>query len=233
MGIRFECLHCGHSLHVKDFLAGKRGICPHCQGRIEIPNRPGAESLADDMVATTIEIHDEPHFSEATTASPTSVAAATAAPTLGDDPIAEDPQLNWYVLPAGSITKFGPAPGELMRTWLNEGRVPADALVWREGWAQWRAAAGVFPRLTASANGPPQVPAEQTRAALAIVEDTSSAPAVVLDLDDRMSSSDSERRAVRRPSARRVRNQQNLTVGLLAALVAILLPILIYVLLHQ
>ena len=40
MGIRFECGHCGHTLHVKDYLAGKRGVCPHCQGKIDIPSGP-------------------------------------------------------------------------------------------------------------------------------------------------------------------------------------------------
>jgi hypothetical protein len=36
MGIRFSCPN-GHHLHVKSFLAGKRGICPHCDVRFEIP----------------------------------------------------------------------------------------------------------------------------------------------------------------------------------------------------
>ena len=169
MGIRFECVHCGHALHVKDFLAGKRGICPHCQGRIEIPNGPGAGSLADDMAATVIEIRDETNPPETTASEGTSVAGVTASQSSGnpsaetlvasgnshraapsDDPIAEAPQLSWYVLPPGSITKFGPAQGELMRTWLREGRVPADAFVWREGWGQWRVASSVFPPLARS-----------------------------------------------------------------------------------
>ena len=36
MGIRFLCPN-GHKLNVKSFLAGKRGICPHCGTRLRIP----------------------------------------------------------------------------------------------------------------------------------------------------------------------------------------------------
>jgi hypothetical protein len=35
-----------------------------------------------------------------------------------------------------------------MRRWLNEGRVSADALVWREGWPDWKSAGPIlFPSL--------------------------------------------------------------------------------------
>ena len=37
MGIRFYCPN-GHRLHVKEFQAGKRGICPHCDARFRIPS---------------------------------------------------------------------------------------------------------------------------------------------------------------------------------------------------
>ena len=36
MGVRFYCPN-GHRLHVKSFLAGKRGICPHCEIGFRIP----------------------------------------------------------------------------------------------------------------------------------------------------------------------------------------------------
>lgn len=36
MGIRFTCPS-GHKLHVKAFLAGKRGVCPHCGAKFVIP----------------------------------------------------------------------------------------------------------------------------------------------------------------------------------------------------
>jgi hypothetical protein len=34
-----------------------------------------------------------------------------------------------------------------MRRWLHEGRIGADALVWREGWPDWHVAGSVFPSL--------------------------------------------------------------------------------------
>jgi hypothetical protein len=37
-----------------------------------------------------------------------------------------------------------------MQRWLEEGRVTSDALVWREGWPDWKAAGPVFPSLTAA-----------------------------------------------------------------------------------
>ena len=45
MGIRFYCPN-GHKLNVKSFQAGKRGICPYCGAKIEIPTqstRPGSK----------------------------------------------------------------------------------------------------------------------------------------------------------------------------------------------
>ena len=37
MGIRFRCQACDKKLHVKSFLAGKRGVCPKCGAKIRIP----------------------------------------------------------------------------------------------------------------------------------------------------------------------------------------------------
>jgi hypothetical protein len=62
------------------------------------------------------------------------------------DPIAEAPEMIWYVRPP-SGGQFGPAPGDVMRSWLAEGRVSADSLVWREGWRDWLEAGEVFPQL--------------------------------------------------------------------------------------
>lgn len=38
MGIRFFCPN-GHKLNVKEFLAGKRGICPFCGASVQIPTK--------------------------------------------------------------------------------------------------------------------------------------------------------------------------------------------------
>ena len=56
MGIRFQCPN-GHSLNVKQFLAGKRGICPECSARFIVPQQSGgraeAVDVADSVVPTT------------------------------------------------------------------------------------------------------------------------------------------------------------------------------------
>jgi len=62
------------------------------------------------------------------------------------DPLAEAPDAVWYVRPTLG-GQFGPASRATMSAWLAEGRVSADALVWREGWRDWREAGAVFPHL--------------------------------------------------------------------------------------
>jgi hypothetical protein len=90
--------------------------------------------------------------------SPVSVAPATATPAATPvsapspptapqlDPFNEDPNLIWYVRPP-SGGQFGPAKGEIMRKWIEEGRVSEDSLVWREGWADWQKACEAIPSL--------------------------------------------------------------------------------------
>lgn len=73
-------------------------------------------------------------------------APAPAASETGPDALSEAPGAVWYVRPAAG-GQYGPAGAEVMRTWLAEGRVGPDALVWREGWRDWRAASDVFPQL--------------------------------------------------------------------------------------
>jgi hypothetical protein len=88
---------------------------------------------------------------------PSSVVAA--------DPISENPMATWFVRPP-SGGQFGPARGEVMRKWLDEGRVTRDSLVWREGWTDWLAATEVFPSLgkPAIAVGGPPAPTSKSAA---------------------------------------------------------------------
>lgn len=44
MGIRFFCPQ-GHRLHVKSFLAGKRGVCPDCGAAVDIPMESDARAV--------------------------------------------------------------------------------------------------------------------------------------------------------------------------------------------
>jgi hypothetical protein len=147
MGIRFYCPN-GHKLNVKAFLAGKRGICPHCDARFEIPCE---SQIADDAPR----LRPQP-ASPSATAMDGAVSVATAQPAAPPSPvpqpadaydaIAEAPDAVWYVRPTAG-GQFGPARGDVMRQWIAEGRVSTDSMVWREGWPDWRTAGPVFPEL--------------------------------------------------------------------------------------
>ncbi len=224
MGIRFYCPN-GHKLHVKSFLAGKRGICPHCGVTVDIPltsTRPSSKELrrarqeqgggspgsaGQAQPAATAEIKDLSQQEQAqqgqvlqgplagggkvlpgsaaktsekvgtisagpaaaqglveaaVAESPQAVFSASssqrtpprtpATPTRDKparnifEPLEEDPNALWYVMPA-SGGRYGPASPAVMRTWLMEGRIGLDTLVWRSGWPDWRSAEDVFPNL--------------------------------------------------------------------------------------
>ncbi len=50
MGIRFYCPN-GHKLNVKEFQAGRRGICPYCGAKIQIPLQSTRPSTREEMQA--------------------------------------------------------------------------------------------------------------------------------------------------------------------------------------
>ncbi|MEN1678902.1 MAG: hypothetical protein AAGJ46_04875 [Planctomycetota bacterium] len=62
MGIRVECPH-GHVFKVKDKYAGKRGLCPHCKGQVEVrvPNRMSDEQASDVYRKAVIQEHRAAH----------------------------------------------------------------------------------------------------------------------------------------------------------------------------
>lgn len=153
MGIKFRCQGCDKNLHVKAFLAGKRGVCPHCGAKVRIPlaDEPHEEGDAEGEKRRR-----ERKTEKKTTAAArsSSIAPADAADSsrkesspaaAGDetDPIAEAPEAVWYVRPPTG-GQYGPADGEIMRRWLDEGRVSPDSLVWREGWSDWRTGDAAF-----------------------------------------------------------------------------------------
>ncbi len=82
---------------------------------------------------------------------PAQAAAATAKPTppapRSVDVVTADPSAAWYVRPP-SGGQYGPADGNLLQQWIAEGRVAATALIWRDGWAQWRAADEVLAEIS-------------------------------------------------------------------------------------
>lgn len=140
MGIRFLCEHCSKRLNIKSFLAGKKGICPHCGGRIRIPFKnelPDAEAGAPLETAVA----------SGHVASANADEGVAARRSLAGSPTEEASQEKpWYVNPPGS-GQFGPADRTLVEQWIEEGRVTADTLVWQEGWSDWQRADHYFVQL--------------------------------------------------------------------------------------
>jgi hypothetical protein len=171
MGIKFSCPN-GHKLNVKTFLAGKRAICPKCGVRVIVPavseSDPAAGSSTDSSLTTsqTIEIVVDETAAHLQASPPTLVATTEPQKPAPVDAIAEAPGAVWYVRPATG-GQFGPASADVMRSWLDDGRVSSTSLVWRAGWADWQSAASVFPQL-APAPGPPSVPPSGVAPATAI-----------------------------------------------------------------
>jgi hypothetical protein len=222
MGIRFFCPN-GHKLNVKEFQAGKRGVCPHCGSKFIIPaqsTRPSSKQKKDlfpdldreeavlttDPLSAVGSVMLAPHQMQAG-ASADALATAVVPDTHDPaDPIAAAGNVVWYVRPP-SGEQYGPVGGEALRAWLAEGRVSADTLLWREGWAEWRNAQSLFPELRQSLSDTPS-PAEF------------SAPTVA---------SPSLSPLVKRKTA--WNNQKNLVVGL-AILVLMMLIVLAFVVFH-
>lgn len=162
MGIRFFCPN-GHRLHVKAFLAGKRGYCPKCGTKLLIPESsaaalPRTDSASKDQAADLL-----PGARESTSgaaAGPATTGPQAESPSQPDaqpvehermqsrQPILESPiqtdgpldDALWYVRPP-SGGQYGPATRKEIDRWSGEGRIPGESLVWREGWAEWRTAA--------------------------------------------------------------------------------------------
>jgi len=144
MGIRFYCPN-GHKLNVKEFQAGRRGICPYCGARMQVPlksTRPSSRKLSQQPPTA-----DEVYHAQA--AAEQSASVSPAKPDLqsdSGDPLATSGESVWYVR-TSSGEQYGPALADVLRGWLSEGRIGAEMLVWREGWPQWRVAGEVFPQL--------------------------------------------------------------------------------------
>ena len=178
MGIRFFCPN-GHKLHVKEFQAGHRGVCPYCGVDVDIPLTSTRESSKgkDSSKGKSTPKHEEAEGINlnaiAPNAAPDAVNAASFTSARQDreielsapreqpvvapeptyqtkpktDPFAEAPTALWYVRPSTG-GQYGPATAEIMKSWLDEGRINESSYVWREGWEDWKNAADVFDQIT-------------------------------------------------------------------------------------
>lgn len=113
-------------------------------GAMGAPANPSMVGPSNSTMATSVRAAaNGPFVPRSSAAAP--AASPPGAPGQAADPLAENPNMVWYVRPA-SGGQYGPATAELMRSWLAEGRIGPDTLVWREGWRDWQEASGVFPQ---------------------------------------------------------------------------------------
>ena len=158
MGIRFFCPGPdGHKLNVKEHLAGKVGFCPECGVRLVIPyqsTRKSSRELNQEKSAGETAAGAPPFLMVPSVVSPPEtqrqpVAGVPPSSTTGPpstNPILNDPSVVWYIqVPNGP--QYGPVTGQVVHAWIQERRIGATMLVWREGWDQWLEAKNVFPEL--------------------------------------------------------------------------------------
>lgn len=129
----------GHSLRVKDKLAGKKGKCPTCGADFDVPALPTPPTEGGPPPLSI-----QPQMA----VSPSSVAEA-------------DPPIEWRIArPNGE--QFGPTVPTVFAQWIVAGRITPDTLVWRTGWPDWRRAdspnANLPAPLPVAQASPPAVP---------------------------------------------------------------------------
>jgi hypothetical protein len=168
-GLKGICPTCGAAVHIplkstrrssraeKSRVPGMMPTSPAVEvDPAAVASLPAAVPPSPESIEPGGDVAEEPSelFSVFTT--PTASCAATAAlsplpsPAAAAGPrdaLAEASGAAWFVRPP-SGGQFGPATADVLRSWLAEGRLTADTLVWREGWQDWRAASELFPQLS-------------------------------------------------------------------------------------
>ncbi len=197
MGIRFLCPN-GHKLNVKNFLAGKRGICPDCDARFLVPFESGgkAEALDDaSTVSETLVSSDE---------------SSESTPIVSSSHLAEDV---WHVRTATG-NQLGPATTSLLKTWVGEKRINQDCWVWKTGWLDWQRASDVFPEIGSS-------PGTTNKVGVAI---STPPPSIATDqFDPQESVAVATHRRLQRERRQRARNATLALFGLICLLALVLL----------
>ena len=137
MGIRFHCHHCEAKLNIKSDLAGKRAICPECEGRFRIPMQ--SQKLS-------VPVNSAP--AKAAVSQSTSRPAASSGPQLATAksnrsvPGAD----SMYLVrpPSGGI--YGPADLATIAQWVAQKRVTSDTYLAPVGSNDWQSAPSILPQ---------------------------------------------------------------------------------------
>lgn len=104
MGIRFLCPS-GHKLNVKNYLAGKRAICPECGAKVIVPDPPPEPAAASPVAG---EISTNPFASPSDSAAPALLDAASPSVVLEMDDIELDVPAAVTGLPVTVFATTGP-----------------------------------------------------------------------------------------------------------------------------
>ena len=131
-----------------------------------------------------------------------------------------DEEATWYVRPP-SGGQYGPATASLLRQWISEGRVASTALLWREGWPQWRSAGEALPEYAGRLPDGP-MPVGESDDATALQDERRSGA------EDRPSPSTAPADSARNRSAWNAKTKRRVkTLGLLSALALALIVVLV------
>lgn len=122
----------------------------------------------------------------------------------------------WYVRAANG-EQFGPANTETFNGWAAAGRVPADSLVWRTGWPEWKSGTQALTELNLPA---------------APIVDVAPAPETVLPAEEELTAEPPPAENYRIKQRKR-RERAKLFTMLLTAVVFLLLVVLVVVLIRN
>jgi hypothetical protein len=162
MGIVSHCPN-GHRIKVKDYLAGKIGICPSCSARFRIPPANASPARVPDREAAS-GLRPEsgvPVKSGLPVAAAVSLDEALPAPSPADSgdtmlveistdelmipaAISEAAAASWCIAVPGGQPSAA-MTGDALLDWLTSGRATGGELVWRSDWSDWRPVTEVFP----------------------------------------------------------------------------------------
>lgn len=154
MGIVSHCPN-GHRVKVKDFLAGKTGICPSCGARFRIPLATApAPGNGRAEVSSGLPIADVASLDAPVAVSPppalllagamVELAERKTAVKIPPGAITEASSASWCIaMPGGQPSSA--MSGAALFDWLTSGTVTGGELVWRSDWSDWRPVSEVFP----------------------------------------------------------------------------------------
>lgn len=198
------------------------------------PDRPADDLPVNDDQAKQDAVQNEKAEQESNRVAseqPATKIASQPKPRVEFDLLSDDPDATWYVRPP-SGGQYGPADGNVLRGWIDEGRVAATALLWRDGWPNWREASEVLPALasqvpaTVSQTTSPSNPSGPSQTVVTdLPASTAVAPAGAV-----VSAADFSGRADVGAERRQRNGRRILLIGMLSAIALSLVGVLIFIL---